>query len=170
MIFLAETGFFDAFIRKNITAIPMNNAKTEESKIPNCTILFSFVGFIYYIFFSPDNLILSIKSFIKKNSRILLNFSIYFYQSSRKDGYIFDIICLILFFEKNRQIENNKKGRSKVERLSLEIEKKREQLIAISHHSSLTSQLVLQYSTELDSLIHQYNIKAITKLQQQPAN
>lgn len=91
-----------------------------------------------------------------------MNFSIYFYQSSRKDGYIFDIICLILFFEKNRQIENNKKGRSKVERLRLEIEKKREQLIAISHHSSLTSQLVLQYSTELDSLIHQYNIKAIT--------
>ncbi|MFS0643406.1 hypothetical protein [Siminovitchia sp. 179-K 8D1 HS] len=34
----------------------------------------------------------------------------------------------------------------------------------------MTSQLVLQYSTELDSLIHQYNIKAITKLQQQPAN
>lgn len=57
-----------------------------------------------------------------------------------------------------------------MESLLLEIEKKREQLIAVSDHSNLTSQLVLQYSTELDLLIHQYNLLTVTKLQQQAAN
>jgi hypothetical protein len=59
-----------------------------------------------------------------------------------------------------------RRDESTVERLRLEIEKKREQMIAATKNKNLTSQLVLQYCTELDLLINQYHLMSI-KTQQQ---